>query len=89
MDALFLFFQVKNNCIFRRKVKKEIVCRKWAIFLLHPDRMERGSGGSKISVRVGLSVGNIPTLIFLRSQTQTHSKRIHFRMRFFIRGNPK
>ena len=36
-----------------------------------------------------MSVGNFPTLIFLRSQTQTHSKRIHFWMRFFITANPK
>jgi hypothetical protein len=29
--------------------------------------------GSKISVSVGLGVGSFPTLIFLRSQTQTHT----------------
>jgi hypothetical protein len=45
--------------------------------------------GSKISVRASVGVGNFPTLIFLRSQTQTHSKRIHFGMRFFITVNPK
>jgi hypothetical protein len=43
--------------------------------------------GGKISVRASVGVGNLPTLIFLRSQT--HSKRIHFRMRFFIRLNAK
>jgi hypothetical protein len=40
-----------------------------------------------VSVRLG--VGNFPTLIFLRSQTQTHSKRIHSWMSFFITANPK
>ena len=45
--------------------------------------------GSKISVRARLGVGSFPTLIFLHTQTHTHTKRIHSRMRFFITGNPK
>jgi hypothetical protein len=40
-----------------------------------------------VSVRLG--VGNFPTLILLHTQIQTHSKRIHSWMRFFITANPK